>query len=542
MGISEKITELRKQSGLSQEAFAEKIGVSRQSVSKWESGVSLPDVDKVVAICKLFGVPTDYLLMEENNGITEESETNTEDSERYSDTLCNAAQPSENGIKNKKPKKKKTALRIIAAVLVLAIVAAAIGVPVYFGGVREAWWAMCGGKVQYPYVLVHGLGGWGEGNGINEAAQYWGAGTGDLAEYLRSEGYSVYAPSVGPISSAWDRACELYAQLTGTKVDYGAAHSAEHNHERYGRTYDTPLFEGWGDKINGGQRIKINLVGHSFGGATVRLLTSLLETGSEAEIAATGDETSELFKGGKGDWVNSVTTLCAPHNGSSLTCVLDSIGGIVGVNSMSDVLSKLAFGIAGVSSPIDGVYDFQLDQFGIGEINGGNSEVEKTFSQFLDSGTDNAVYDLSPDGAAELNETIKTVEDVYYFSYSYSTTKEGTIMRGQVPESSTLPVLMPFALAMGSYTGVTPGGISIDESWQENDGLVSVISAKAPFGEETAALDESGESFKQIKRGIWNVAETRRGDHGTVIGLNAPTQTTHDFYDGLFTMIDSLKR
>ena len=41
MGISEKITELRKKSGLSQEAFAEKIGVSRQSVSKWESGGSL---------------------------------------------------------------------------------------------------------------------------------------------------------------------------------------------------------------------------------------------------------------------------------------------------------------------------------------------------------------------------------------------------------------------------------------------------------------------------------------------------------------------
>ena len=115
-------------------------------------------------------------------------------------------------------------------------------------------------------------------------------------------------------------------------------------------------------------------------------------------------------------------------------------------------------------------------------------------------------------------------------------------MRGQVPESSTLPVLYPFALAMGSYTGVTPGGISIDESWQENDGLVSVISAKAPFGEETVPLVETEDGYKSVKRGIWNVAETRRGDHGTVIGLNAPAQTTHDFYDGLFTMIDSLKR
>ena len=97
-------------------------------------------------------------------------------------------------------------------------------------------------QTDTPCVFVHGLGGWGNYDTVNEVAPYWGMTTGSLLAYLESEGYDCYAASVGPISSAWDRACELYAQLTGTTVDYGAAHSAAHNHDRYGKTYAQPLF------------------------------------------------------------------------------------------------------------------------------------------------------------------------------------------------------------------------------------------------------------------------------------------------------------
>lgn len=536
MNISDKIIKLRKEQGLSQEALAEKLGVSRQSVSKWESGSALPDTDKIIAMSELFGVSTDYILKAD---VPE-----TEPVEETFETVPEAAPLSP----APKTKKKKPLGKIIALILVLCITATAIGVPAYYGGVKEAWWELNGGKVQYPYVLVHGLGGWGEGDGINDSAQYWGATACNLTEYLTSQGYSVYAPSVGPISSAWDRACELYAQLTGTTVDYGEAHSAEHNHERFGRTYDTPLFEGWGDKINGGQRVKINLVGHSFGGATVRLLTSLLEYGSEAEMQATGNETSPLFEGGKGNWVNSVTALCAPHNGSSLTEVLNSVGGIVGISDTTEMLISLCFGIAGIATPANGVYDFKLDQFGIGEISGGTADIKSAISAVTNSGKDHAGYDLSPDGAAKLNETIKTVEDVYYFSYSYSATKPGTLLKGHVPDyATTLPLLYPTALAMGSYTGTTAGGIVIDETWQENDGLVSVVSARYPFNEPYVELAVDGLNLeegqqKEILRGIWNVAETKDGDHGNVIGLNAPTDTTQNFYTDLFTMIDGLER
>lgn len=62
MIFSEKIQVLRKQNGLSQEKLAEKLDVSRQAVSKWESGQSVPEIDKIVAISDMFNVSTDYLI------------------------------------------------------------------------------------------------------------------------------------------------------------------------------------------------------------------------------------------------------------------------------------------------------------------------------------------------------------------------------------------------------------------------------------------------------------------------------------------------
>ena len=65
MIMADKIIELRKKSGWSQEELAEKLGVSRQSVSKWESAQSVPDLKKILAMSEIFGVSTDYLLKDE---------------------------------------------------------------------------------------------------------------------------------------------------------------------------------------------------------------------------------------------------------------------------------------------------------------------------------------------------------------------------------------------------------------------------------------------------------------------------------------------
>lgn len=65
MVLADKIVSLRKKAGWSQEELAEQLGVTRQSVSKWEGAQSVPDMDKVVQMSRLFGVTTDYLLKDE---------------------------------------------------------------------------------------------------------------------------------------------------------------------------------------------------------------------------------------------------------------------------------------------------------------------------------------------------------------------------------------------------------------------------------------------------------------------------------------------
>lgn len=65
MHLAEKILQCRKKAGLSQEALAERIGVSRQAVSKWETGEAMPELSTVVALANEFGVTTDWLLSDE---------------------------------------------------------------------------------------------------------------------------------------------------------------------------------------------------------------------------------------------------------------------------------------------------------------------------------------------------------------------------------------------------------------------------------------------------------------------------------------------
>ena len=62
MTIGDRLTELRKSRGLSQEELAAQMALTRQTISKWELGQSSPDVEYVIALCDYFGVTTDYLL------------------------------------------------------------------------------------------------------------------------------------------------------------------------------------------------------------------------------------------------------------------------------------------------------------------------------------------------------------------------------------------------------------------------------------------------------------------------------------------------
>ena len=410
------------------------------------------------------------------------------------------------------------------------------------------------GATRYPTVYVHGLMGWGEHDQIYSAVPYWGLST-DLMPYMTSKGYESYAASVGPLSSAWDRACELYAQLTGTTVDYGAAHAAEYGHARYGATYDKPLFEGWSaDK-------KINLVGHSFGGATIRLFLDILADGSAEEQAAAkaaGTEVSPFFEGGKADWVYSLTTLAAPHNGTTFLECCDNMAQFAA--EASTAMAKL-LGI----SDFKGVYDFQLDQFGI------RKDDNETFAQALErvlksdflSHNDNAFLDLTIDKSLEINKGIAIQPNVYYFSYAGDQTSADPRTGNHYPTVSAIPsngmcaLMLSFSYNMGKYYDkYTAGGIYIDRSWLPNDGLVNTVSALYPTTTDKNTtecrkqdgsqgwVNYDGYSDIAFRPGIWYVMPVTRADHMQFVGgiANKSIVQTHLFYLNLMDDIYSTYR
>ena len=65
MAFGERLQEVRKRSGLTQEEFAEQLQVSRQSVSRWESGRGYPEMEKIIFICNRYGVTMDELFKDE---------------------------------------------------------------------------------------------------------------------------------------------------------------------------------------------------------------------------------------------------------------------------------------------------------------------------------------------------------------------------------------------------------------------------------------------------------------------------------------------
>lgn len=82
MELKEKLVALRKEKGLTQLAVAEKLDVSRQAISRWESGTALPSTDNLKCLGALYGVPVDYLINEETERVNSESDSKKENEDR----------------------------------------------------------------------------------------------------------------------------------------------------------------------------------------------------------------------------------------------------------------------------------------------------------------------------------------------------------------------------------------------------------------------------------------------------------------------------
>ena len=393
--------------------------------------------------------------------------------------------------------------------------------------------AGCGGKknASIPTVFVHGYAGWGSYDERQAHMPYFGLTCADIGAHLSDAGYDVYMASVGPHSSAWDRACELYAQLTGTRTDYGAAHSKACGHDRYGVDFTGRALIG---DFTWDADHPVNLVGHSFGGVTIRLLLDLLVDGAPEEASACADP-SPLFTGGHRGWVRSITLIAAPSNGT--TAVYAESGG--------DLFASDTPG-----------YDPHLEQFGIVADSGMTAAKAMQRMQEIDfyAHHDSALNDMSVDRACAINASIELQPDVSYFSYyGVSTMDEGGV---QVPTSTMLAQLRGLAAAMGSYTGVTPGvytvgfgdlaqtvtvpAQTIDESWFANDGMVNAVSAQCPYhldadGARIYDAHVDAQDGSAVSPGVWNVYPALRYDHLGVLGGTHPPDRigVEKFYDAL---------
>jgi triacylglycerol lipase len=369
-----------------------------------------------------------------------------------------------------------------------------------------------------PVVLVHGFLGFGPDQFKSSGFLYWG-GYGDIAGHMRiyKGPHNVFTAGVGAISSNWDRAAELYAQIKGGCVDYGATHVARQNlpgqvQKPFGKCwaadpannpfhYPLAFYPAWDANH------PIHMVGHSQGGTTIRALIELLEHGSPD-----GDEGGgELYQGGRIGWIKSVTTISAPHNGTTLR---------------------------------DAVLDFLPN-------------LHTPLRDWLD--TNLAHWELAPDGARDFNLWARTSPHVVYFSIGTLATEAGSWCCNatdriiapiqsslyQYARDDMLPYFKTFAgewiigslyqHGMGGYTQYAAGRVRIDSEWFASDGVVNTVSMRAPAGHPVRDYDGTAVP------GVWNFLGNYRGyDHFDVLNWPNPGPSADPIYDRVCDIIFGL--
>ena len=316
------------------------------------------------------------------------------------------------------------------------------------------------GQNQHPIILVHGFMGWGRDE--MGSYRYWG-GKNDIENELTKNGFEVYTSNVGPISSNWDRAVELFYQIKGGQIDYGRGHSKSFGliQKPKGKVYKG-IYPQW-DEEN-----PIHLIGHSTGGQTIRMLDYLLRTSvvDERNIK----EKSDLLGNVHNNWIKSITGISAPHNGTTLSDIVTS-----GIPFLQDFIAVAA--VAGNS-----FYSFDLDQWGF------RRNTKETWGKYFKRiqkhpawGTKNIIsWDLSVQGARDLNTMCTANPDIYYFSFVTSNTVLDSTSGRYIPDKSMSFIIRANSRLMGMKKAYFSDGSETDSTWFENDGIVNKISMYGP--------------------------------------------------------------
>ena len=356
---------------------------------------------------------------------------------------------------------------------------------------------------NFPIVLIHGFMGWGpeEMGDYN----YWG-GKNSYVKMLQNEGFSIIEVSVGPLSSNWERAVEVYYQLKGGQVDYGKFHS-----QKYGiiqkppnKVYSDPLYKEWNENN------PIHLVGHSMGAQTARMLNYLLENVFYEDDGNNIMEKSTLLKIKQTKMIKSITSISTPHDGTTLSEIITKTIPFV----------QYFIGFAGL---IDGnnFYNFDLEQWGFYRFK------NERWSSYLNRlrrhkafKTKNiSSWDLSLSGSKMLNSVLVASPDIYYFSLVTSTTFTKENSKIHIPSKGTSLITRSRAKLIGSRSGFWDDGLSTDSSWFENDGVVNSISMYGP----TTGINGPDPIIKYDKDDIlipgqWYWQKLDGMDHWNIIG------------------------
>jgi triacylglycerol esterase/lipase EstA (alpha/beta hydrolase family) len=406
-----------------------------------------------------------------------------------------------------------------------------------------------------PVVLVHGFLGFGPETFAATGFKYWG-GFNDIAGHIRETQRPVFVAGVGPVSSNWDRAVELYYQIKGGCADYGAWHTADnaaagHIQKPAGKcwaadpvnnpnNYPLALYPQWDAQH------PVHLVSHSQGGQTIRTLIQLLENG--APNGAGSEGSGALYAGGKTGWVKSATSISSPHNGTTLRDVVVDF-----VPKVSELAGSIVQ-VAGLGGSGGSGYKFRLEQFGMAQ---GPAE---SIGDFIDrthaspfwqlANHDAAQWDLAPDGATQLNGWVKTSPNVYYFSIGSRATEQGSWCC-----NNTDRVIAPFQNSDYQYARndmifflkntagewVVPSilqrgmGSSRSADWYPNDGVVNTNSMHGPSGQPLRYFDGAPQ------KGTWNyIGYYDHYDHFDVIGWDSPSWAVYPIYDNLLSIIGGL--
>ena len=126
MELYENLAHLRKEAGLSQQDLAERLNVSRQTISKWELGTALPSTENLIRLSRLYGVPLDFLVGNNETRETESADA-VEEVPATEAAEAPAAEEAPSDDPKSRPHGRRVALeRILLVVLSLAVVALAI--------------------------------------------------------------------------------------------------------------------------------------------------------------------------------------------------------------------------------------------------------------------------------------------------------------------------------------------------------------------------------------------------------------------------------